>query len=219
MGRLSCQIINQQRVEGMKHKYNELIKSLTDKELLFHLYMTQIILLVISFILGLIFFDYFSYLNQIRFHDSNIVLIGIPAGIGVVILDLILMKRLPPNYYDDGGLNERIFKHRNLLHIFFIAAFVAFSEELLFRGIIQTKVGLIFASLIFAIIHYRYLFNWFLFANIVTLSFVIGAIYEWTDNLAVTIIMHFVIDFLLGIYIKFRHSKLSDHQEGAEPYE
>jgi uncharacterized protein len=203
----------------MKHKYNELIKSLSDKELLFHLYMTQIILLAISFILGIIFFDHFSYLNQIRFDDRNIVLIGIPAGVAVVILDFILMNSLPRHYYDDGGLNERIFKKRNALHILCIAALVAFSEELLFRGIIQTKVGLIFASLIFAIIHYRYLFNWFLFANIVTLSFVIGAIYEWTDNLAVTITMHFIIDFLLGIYIKFRQSKVPNQQEGAEPCE
>lgn len=203
----------------MKQKYNELIKGLSDKELLFHLYMTQIILLVVSFILGLIFFDHFSFLNQIRLHDKSIVIIGIPAGIAVVLLDIILMRWLPAHYYDDGGLNERIFKNRKTLHILFIAAFVAFSEELLFRGVIQTKVGLIFASLIFAMIHYRYLFNWFLFANIVTLSFVIGVIYEWTDNLAVTIIMHFVIDFLLGIYINFRHTKMIDPREGAEPFE
>jgi uncharacterized protein len=203
----------------MKQNYNELIKSLSDKELLFHLFMTQIILLVVSFILGFIFFDHFSYLNQIRLHDRNILMIGIPAGVAVVILDILLMKWLPVHYYDDGGLNERIFKNRKIFQILIIAAFVAFSEELLFRGIIQTKVGLIFASLIFTMVHYRYLFNWFLFANIVTLSFVIGAIYEWTDNLAVTIMMHFVIDFLLGIYINFRPSKVIEHQEGVEPNE
>lgn len=190
----------------MKKKYNELIKSLTDKELLLHLYMTQIILLAISFILGVILFDHFAYLNHIYLKDPNIIVIGLPAGIAVVMIDLILMKYLPPSLYDDGGLNERIFKNRNIPHILIIAAFVAFSEELLFRGIIQTKVGLLLASLIFAIVHYRYLFNWFLFLNIVVLSFVIGMIYEWTDNLAVTILMHFVIDFLLGLYIKFRRS-------------
>ena len=199
----------------MKKKYNELIKNLTDKELLLHLYMTQIILLVISFILGFILFNHFSYLNHMHFKDFNIVLIGIPSGAAVVIVDLILMKFLPSSFYDDGGLNERIFKHRNIFHIFIIAAIVAFSEELLFRGIIQTKVGLILASIIFAIIHYRYLFNWFLFLNIVVLSFFIGMIYEWTDNLAVTIVMHFIIDFLLGVYIKFRRSPGNDDEKGV----
>jgi membrane protease YdiL (CAAX protease family) len=186
----------------MKKRYFELINGLTDKDLLFHLYMTQVILCVVSLLLGFILFDHLSYLENIIFNDSQIFVIGIPAGLIVVIIDILLMKILPSSFYDDGGLNERIFKNRTIFHILIIAFFVAFSEELLFRGIIQTKVGLVFASIIFAMIHYRYLFNWFLFVNIVVLSFFIGLIYVWTDNLAVTIVMHFVIDFLLGVYIK-----------------
>jgi uncharacterized protein len=198
----------------MKNKYNELIKGLTDKELLFHLYMTQIILLVITFILGILLFDHFSFLQSIDFSDLRILLIGVLAGVMVVFIDILLMKLLPSSFYDDGGLNERIFKNRSVIHIAWIAAFVALSEELLFRGVIQTKVGFILASLIFAIIHYRYLFNWFLFSNIVIISFFIGFIYYWSDNLAVTIFMHFTIDFLLGLYIKFTHSKDDDEQGG-----
>jgi uncharacterized protein len=199
----------------MKNKYNELIKGLTDRQLLSHLYMTQIILLGITFILGILLFDHFSYLKTIDFSDVRILLIGVPTGAFVVIVDIILMRLLPKSFYDDGGLNERIFKNRSVIHIALIAAFVAFSEELLFRGVIQTKVGLILASLIFAIIHYRYLFNWFLFSNIVILSFFIGAVYEWSNNLALTMIMHFTIDFLLGLYIKYKQHTLDvDEQEG-----
>ncbi|MBI0576187.1 CPBP family intramembrane metalloprotease [Neobacillus cucumis] len=200
----------------MKNKYNDLIRGLTDRELLFHLYMTQIILLTISIILGILLFDHFSFLSYFRLNDIRIVNIGLPAGILVVIVDIILMKWLPSSFYDDGGLNERIFKNKNILQIIWIAALVAFSEELLFRGIIQTKIGLIFASVIFAVIHYRYLFNWYLFSNIVLLSFFIGFIYEWTNNFAVTIVMHFIIDFLLGMYIKIRQKKY-DEWEGDAP--
>ena len=201
----------------MKKRYFELINGLTDKDLLFHLYMTQVILCAISLILGFIFFGDFSYFNNFNLKDFQIISIGIPAGIAVVIADILLMKWLPSSYYDDGGLNERIFKNRNVFHILIIALFVAFSEELLFRGIIQTKVGLILASIIFAIIHYRYLFNWFLFINIVILSFFIGLIFDWTDNLAVTIIMHFVIDFLLGVYIKIKRPSRRDEEGGVSP--
>ncbi|MEH7549823.1 MULTISPECIES: CPBP family intramembrane glutamic endopeptidase [Bacillaceae] len=188
----------------MKRKYNQIITDLTDKELLYHLYFTQIILLGISLILGAILYDHFSYIQNIDLTDYHILTIGIPAGVIIVLADVLLMKLLPASFYDDGGLNERIFKNRHVFHTFVIALFVAFSEELLFRGIIQTKVGLVIASIIFAIIHYRYLFNWYLFFNIILLSFLIGFIYKWTGNLAVTIMMHFVIDFLLGVYIKFR---------------
>jgi membrane protease YdiL (CAAX protease family) len=201
----------------MKKKYFELINGLTDKDLLFHLYMTQVILCVLSLLLGFIFFDHFSYLSHISLNDFHIISIGVPAGLAVVTADILLMKWLPSSFYDDGGLNERIFKNRNMVHILIIALFVAFSEELLFRGIIQTKVGLILASIIFAIIHYRYLFNWFLFVNIVLLSFFIGLIFEWTDNLAVIIVTHFVIDFLLGVYIKFKRPIRVDEQGGVSP--
>ncbi|MEW9049792.1 MAG: CPBP family intramembrane glutamic endopeptidase [Neobacillus sp.] len=198
----------------MRKKYTDLINGLTDKELLFHLYMTQLILLVISIILGLILYDHYSFLQNIHITDPRILTVGIPAGIIVVLLDILLMRFLPPSFYDDGGLNVRIFRNRNVFHIAFIAAFVAFSEEILFRGVIQTKVGLIVASIIFAVIHYRYLFNWFLFSNIVLLSFLIGFIYDWTNNLAITIVMHFSIDFLLGLYIKCKKVKDVDDQEG-----
>ena len=201
----------------MKKKYFELINGLTDKDLLFHLYMTQVILCVLSLLLGFIFFDHFSYLSHISLNYFHIISIGVPAGLAVVTADILLMKWLPSSFYDDGGLNERIFKNRNMVHILIIALFVAFSEELLFRGIIQTKVGLILASIIFVIIHYRYLFNWFLFVNIVLLSFFIGLIFEWTDNLAVTIVTHFVIDFLLGVYIKFKRPIRADEQGGVSP--
>lgn len=201
----------------MKKKYNALINGLTDKELLFHLIMTQVMLLALSLILGFLLFDHFSYLNTIHFDDFQIISIGLPVGITVVVIDILLMNWLPSSYYDDGGLNERIFRNRPVLHIILIAALVAFSEELLFRGIIQTKVGLIVASIIFALIHYRYLFNWFLFVNIVVLSFFMGLIYVWTDNLVVTIVLHFFIDFLLGLHIKFKRIKTVDEQGGVAP--
>lgn len=195
----------------MKDKYNGLIKELSDRELLFHLYLTQVILLVISVILSMILFDSFlDFLDLFNWNDKNIVIIGGAAGLAVVILDVILMKWLPPSYYDDGGLNERIFKGRSVFHIAIIAAIVAICEEILFRGVIQTHVGLIVSSVIFAVVHYRYLFNLFLFINVIVLSFFIGFIFLITENIIVTIFMHFIIDFLLGIIIKYRKNR----QEG-----
>jgi uncharacterized protein len=189
----------------MKDRYKETVAGLTEKELLFHLAATQILLLTISAILGMIMFD---SLNEFKglfiWDDRKIFTLGICAGAAVVALDYILMKYLPKSYYDDGGLNERIFRNRSVVQIMLIAAMVAVSEEILFRGIIQTNTGLIISSIIFAVVHYRYLFNWFLFTNIILLSFLIGYIYMITNNLVVTIVMHFFIDFVLGLIIKFR---------------
>jgi uncharacterized protein len=187
----------------MKKNDRELIKGATDKELLNSLYLTQIMILIISFILGMFLFDDLEeFINLFIWDLPQIILWGGIFGVAVVLLDLLLMKLLPSHFYDDGGLNERIFRNRSIFQIAFIAAIVAVPEELLFRGIIQTHFGLIPASLIFALVHYRYLFNWYLFLNVIGLSFLIGYIYLQTNNILVTIFMHFLIDFLLGCHIK-----------------
>jgi len=189
--------------EGMKKNYRELINRATDKELQNSLYLTQVMILIISFILGMFLFDDLAEFMALFIWDlQQIILWGGIAGLAVVLLDLILMKLLPSHYYDDGGLNERIFRNRSISQIAFIAAIVAVPEEILFRGMIQTHFGLISASIIFAIVHYRYLFNWYLFLNVIGLSFFIGYVYLQTNNILVTIFMHFLIDFLLGCHIK-----------------
>ncbi|MFK4997732.1 type II CAAX prenyl endopeptidase Rce1 family protein [Bacillus sp. N9] len=77
-----------------------------------------------------------------------------------------------------------------------------------FRGIIQTKVGIIVASLIFAFIHLRYWRHWFLIVNVVVLSFWIGLIYSLSGHLLLPVIaMHFTINFILGFYISKRISE------------
>ncbi|WP_338749742.1 type II CAAX endopeptidase family protein [Bacillus sp. FJAT-52991] len=186
-----------------KNKQSELIKQITDEELLKSLYMTQIALLLLSVIVGIFLFpDFSTFYNLFQWSLFEIVIIGAGAGIAVVVLDLCLMKWLPDQYYDDGGINERLFAQRSIGQIFLIAALVAISEEIFFRGMLQTSLGLVVTSLIFALIHIRYLSQWYLTLNVVLLSFAIGWLFEWTNNLAATIMMHFVIDFLLGLAIR-----------------
>ncbi|MDQ0213727.1 membrane protease YdiL (CAAX protease family) [Oikeobacillus pervagus] len=194
-----------------KNKQAKLIAQMTNKEVLWSLYSTQILLLTLSFIIGfLLFDDVSSFMELFKWKDPSVFLYGIPAGLLVVLVDLASMKWLPQHYYDDGGINERIFSTQTYGHIAFISIIIAFSEEILFRGIIQTHTGLVWASLIFAIVHIRYLSNWFLTLNVIFVSFWIGFIYESTNNLFVTMMMHFTIDFVLGVMI--RRKALKDHK-------
>ncbi|CAH0345578.1 CPBP family intramembrane glutamic endopeptidase [Bacillus sp. CECT 9360] len=187
----------------MKNKQAEIIKKLSDKELHINLLFTQVILLALSFILGVILFnDAASFIDLFQIRDWNILTVGGTAAIVVIGWDLFMMRILPESFQDDGGVNERIFKSLSYPMIFVVALLVAVSEEILFRGVIQTHLGLFWTSLIFALVHYRYLFNWYLFINITLLSFFIGILFEVTNNLLVTIFAHFLIDFILGIIVK-----------------
>ncbi|WP_313888844.1 CPBP family intramembrane glutamic endopeptidase [Peribacillus sp. TH24] len=125
-----------------------------------------------------------------------------------------MMRVTPSSYQDDGGINERIFSSLSYPMIFVVALVVAISEELLFRGVLQTHLGLLWTSIIFAAVHYRYLFNWFLFLNVLVLSFFIGFLFEWTNNLLVTITAHFLIDFILGVLIRRKQAKRVEQERG-----
>lgn len=195
----------------MKNRQKEIIDQLSDRDLMINFYLSQFMIFCIGLLLAFVLFpsilDVFRLFNFTKI--TEIFVIGGGAGILVVSADLIMMKFLPSSYFDDGGINERIFKNRGVLKIIFITLIVAFCEEFLFRGVLQTKFGLLIASIIFVLVHYRYLFNKFLLSEIILLSLFIGVIYEWTENLAVTFFMHFIIDCLLGLYLFFTNSKKS----------
>jgi membrane protease YdiL (CAAX protease family) len=188
-----------------KRSQSEIIQQLTDRELNFHLITTQFALLTISVISGIFLFkDLSTFFELFRF-DSSIYSMGVASGVTVVLIDMLLMKWVPEHYYHDGGINERIFKGRSFSGIFFLTLLIAFSEEILFRGIIQTHFGWIAASVIFAIVHIRYWGHWFLIVNILILSLWIGGIYQYSqDNLLTVMAMHFVIDFVSGLLIKYK---------------
>lgn len=186
-------------------KQADIIRQLSSNELKKSVLYTQYIIFFLSVILSLFLFNSFTdWIKLFEFDLLMIIYYGvIPAGI-VIFIDLIIDKYIPNHYLDDGGINNKLFKNQSVLSIFMIALIVAIAEELLFRGVLQTVFGYVFASSLFAIIHIRYLKKPILLISIIGLSFYIGYLFEMTQNLLVTMTAHFLIDFILGLIIKFR---------------
>ncbi|MGN7942767.1 type II CAAX endopeptidase family protein [Virgibacillus sp. 6R] len=192
----------------MYKNQSEQIKQLSDKQVLQSLYFTQFLLIIISIVMSIFLFkDRNDFLKVWEYKDNNFLLFGFITALIVIIIDYIMMKLLPSHLLDDGGVNEKIFKNRNVLHIIFLTALIAFSEELLFRGIIQTHFGLLIASLIFAILHFRYVTKIVLFIMVVAVSFFLGIVYELTNTIYSTMIAHFIIDLVFAIQIRRKFLK------------
>ncbi|WP_377888756.1 CPBP family intramembrane glutamic endopeptidase [Alkalihalobacillus sp. R86527] len=192
----------------MKNRQAEAVKTLSDRELLLNVYLTQIVLLVISCVVGFFLFQEIWFLPDIfELKWIDMIVFGGGASLVIISIDLVLMRVLPESSFDDGGINERIFGKRSIFHIFILSLLISISEELIFRGVIQTHFGLVVASLLFAIIHVRYLTKPVLFSLVVGISFLLGIVYKITGNIAVTITAHFLIDFIMGCLIKFKASK------------
>lgn len=186
-------------------KQADIIKNMTDREILLNLYITQLIMFVTAIILSFFLFDSWTeVLKLFKWDPYTIFIIGGGSALVIIIFELTLEKLVPGKMLDDGGINERVFLNRRVFSIFLLAALIAFAEELLFRGVIQTQFGIILASLLFAIIHFRYLRKPILFIVTVSLSFYLGWLYLVTGNILVPIFTHFIIDFVLGCILSFR---------------
>jgi len=196
-------------------KQRDIIADLTDKELVINVYLTQTIMFVIAVISGFFVFNEWSDFTQLfEINVTLIFLLGGGVALFVVALDLILERILPNNWLDDGGINERVFRNLTTPQLFFLCGVVAFAEELLFRAVLQTAFGLIVASVIFALIHIRYLDKPVLFLNVCLASFLLGALFHLTGLIVVTIFTHFLVDFLLGLIIRNRYRKKIKIKEG-----
>lgn len=188
----------------MKNRQAAIIASMTSKQARQQVYISQGLLLFLSVVIAWLIYGSFAFFPALFEGSANeIIYYGLFSGIIVVAIDIFMYRTLPKRYWDDGGINEKIFRGSNIYQIIILTMFVAITEEVLFRGVLQSSIGYIATSLLFAFIHIRYLYKPVLFINVVMLSFYIGFLFEVTNNLGVTIMVHFVIDCSLALYLRF----------------
>lgn len=182
---------------------SEQIKRMPPNELVHALFLSQLIFFSIAIFVSYFLFPSFTdWYTLFHWNTKDILLLGGLSGVGIVSINIFLEEVLPPSMLDDGGINNKIFEKQSIWTIFWITLWIAISEEMLFRGLLQTTFGLIPASIIFAVVHVRYLKKPVLLFVVVAMSFYLGYTYYLTNNLLVPIMIHFVIDFFLGVYIR-----------------
>ncbi|AWB45040.1 CPBP family intramembrane metalloprotease [Paenibacillus sp. CAA11] len=176
---------------------------LNDQLLLINLYLTQGLTFIISMIIFL--FQRRNPLKLFYFPDNyNFLLWGAGLAAVMFVADLLVSKVISEKSMDDGGINEMLFRNRPVWHIVAIAAVVAVCEELLFRGAIQHAFGPYWTSILFAVIHIRYLRHWIPTGWVFLSSYGLGLIYIYSGTLWAPIVCHFLIDLVSGLVIRFR---------------
>lgn len=188
-----------------RQSQSELIKQMSGTQVRQSVFLSQGLFIIIALVLSLfLFLSYHDWFELFNINLQQILLFGALPALILVIIEILLSKVVSKEAIDDGGINEKVFKDASVGMIFLIALVVAIAEEMLFRGVLQTTFGLFIASGIFAVIHVRYLKKPILFIFVVLTSFLIGYLFYLTNNLFVVIAFHFLVDFLLGLFIKYR---------------
>lgn len=178
-------------------------EQLTDRLLLINLYFTQALTLIIG--MAWILFQKRNPFHILQFPDNpHFVAWGLGLAVVMLIVDFVLTYIVPEEVMDDGGINELLFRNRPVWHIIVIAAVVSICEELLFRGALQHAVGPYWASILFAVIHIRYLRHWIPTGWVFASSYGLGLIYVYSGTIWAPIICHFFIDLFSGLVIRYR---------------
>ncbi|GGF75450.1 CAAX amino protease [Paenibacillus albidus] len=178
-------------------------QQLTDRVLLLNLYITQGLTLIIGLIW--ILFQKRNPIHVLNFPENvQFVAWGLGLAGVMLIVDFFLTYIVPEDSMDDGGINEMLFRNRPVWHIVLIAAVVSVCEELLFRGAIQHAFGPYWTSILFAVIHIRYLRHWVPTGWVFLSSYGLGYIYIQSGTLWAPILCHFFIDLFSGLVIRYR---------------
>jgi membrane protease YdiL (CAAX protease family) len=109
---------------------------------------------------------------------------------------------LPRRWQDDGSVNERIFLGLSLPQTFCLCALIGIGEEWLFRGIVQPLAGNGWTSLVFTLVHFRYLRKPLLLVSVFGTSFLLGILFELHGRLLPPVMAHIAIDFILAVYLQ-----------------
>ena len=179
------------------------IHNMDDRVLLINLYVTQAAVALLA--VALLWWQKASFRQLFAPLEGvglTIVTYGILYAALVLAVDGLLERFVPEEVADDGGINEKIFKNRSLWHLAVICLVVAVCEELLFRGAIQSAIGNYWTSVLFAVIHVRYLRHWLMTLLVFCISYGLGWIYVQTGTLITPIIAHFLIDVVLGYHLR-----------------
>lgn len=133
-------------------------------------------------------------------HVPRAAAIGVVTGIGVVVvLSLVVYILQGAGLFTEEvspiieDLKRLIQDHPEFILLLSLSAGVC--EEILFRGFLQRRVGIVFASVLFGLVHAGYGTVLQIVAPFV-LAFVFGALYRYFRTLWAPIAAHFTFDFV-----------------------
>ncbi len=160
--------------------------------------------LVIALLLAEYFDIQFFPLSLNPVHD---ILIGTAGAVVPFILFMFTISEKARNLPVLGPLRETVlvqvrefFINTKLVDLVLISLVAGFAEEMLFRGVLQAKYGIIAASAVFGLLH-CVSSAYFIAAAI--MGFYIGIFFIVSGNLLVPIQMHFIYDLAALVYIRY----------------
>ncbi len=129
-------------------------------------------------------------------------LLVFPLALGLILLALLVTSAwlaLDPRGYEEiGKLGNAVLgglTGSGLLAAFALGGIAGVSEETLFRGALQPKLGIVLPTLLFTLLHSQYLLSPAT-ALVLALGFALALVRRWTGSTLICVLTHFLYNFL-----------------------
>lgn len=121
--------------------------------------------------------------------------------VAMVLIFWVLVKIKSPEYFYDEAV-DLLVRSLNMPQLISVFLLGGIAEELIFRGILQLWIGIIPATLLFTVVHIRYLKKIFMILETFCLGLVLGLLYMFTDSIWICTIAHTLINLTTAWIIK-----------------
>lgn len=166
--------------------------------------LTEGIVLILALFLAKYFGIKFLPLTENLFRD---IMLGTFGASFPLVLFIFLVSKQAEKIPFMGSLRKTIindikviFSKTKLLDLCLISILAGFAEELLFRGVIQVKLGIVGASIIFGLLH----FITPAYCVIATImGFYLGFLFQYYESLLIPIQLHFIYDLGALVYLRY----------------
>ncbi len=133
--------------------------------------------------------------------------VSIAGTIGPLILFILSLTKKAQNIRFINSLRrtvmkdiKKLFEHAGFSDIVLISLLAGVAEELLFRGVIQSSIGIVGAAILFGLAHFITR-TYVLMATLMGLY--LGLFFEMTGNIFIPIQIHALYDFGALLYLKY----------------
>jgi membrane protease YdiL (CAAX protease family) len=182
----------------------------------------EIVVIVLAVVLGFIF--QINLFNKFSF-NIDLMLLSLYGTAGLIAINYIsvfVLSRYIGFFknlkiaYDEVSI---IVADVNTPGIIIIALLSGFAEELFFRGIVQTGLGITIASIIFGLVHIGNKKTIYYGVYAIFIGFYLGFFMLYTESLWVPIIIHIINNVLAIPFMKKNYNKLMNQQETSADIE
>lgn len=167
-----------------------------------NLWLTQGIVIAVAAAGSLWVLGWDATLSFFTWPGWNAVLWAVFVAAGIIIASIAMDRYLPKRWQDDGSINEKVFGAMLPSTTILVCMIVGVAEEWLFRGVIQSLTGNFWSSLIFTLIHIRYLKKPLMVISVFGTSWILGLLFSHYQSLWPSIVAHILIDVMLAFYLQ-----------------